>query len=250
MGNDIGANEYTLEELERLFNDVPEQETPPVNEEQNDVPQDDVKNDDSTKSENNNVDTTKAFAKRLKESTDKVRLEERNAIAKTLGYNSYDELIKHQEENVLKDKGLDPDEVSPIIDELVKKRIDADPRMHELEELRKQQIEEFGRKELGEITKLTNGEITSLTQLPKEVISRWKEKGSLKAAYLELEGEKLITKIRSEQSKGSTDHLKTPTGSKTISSDKRHLTNEEKQTWLFFNPGTSKEDLDKILVDK
>ena len=204
----------------------------------------------STESDNNNVDTTKAFAKRLKESTDKVRLEERNAIAKTLGYNSYDELIKSQEENVLKDKGLDPEEVSPIIDELVKKRIDADPRMHELEELRKQQIEEFGRKELSEITKLTNGEITSLTQLPKEVISRWKEKGSLKAAYLELEGEKLITRIRSEQSKGSTNHLKTPTGSQTVSSDKRHLTNDEKQTWLFFNPGTSKEELDKILVDK
>ena len=245
----IGANEYTLEELERLFNDVQEQESPTANEEK-DVQEDNVSNDKGTESDNNNVDTTKAFAKRLKESTDKVRLEERNAIAKTLGYNSYDELIKSQEENVLKDKGLDPDEVSPIIDELVKKRIDADPRMHELEELRKQQIEEFGRKELGEITKLTNGEITSLTQLPKEVISRWKEKGSLKAAYLELEGEKLITRIRSEQSKGSTDHLKTPTGSQTISSDKRHLTNDEKQTWLFFNPGTSKEELDKILVDK
>lgn len=245
-----GANDYTLEELERLFEDVGEQETPPVNEEQNDAQKDEVKNDDSTKSDNNNVDTTKAFAKRLKESTDKARLEERDAIAKTLGYNSYDELMKRQEESVLKDKGLDPEEVSPIIEELVKKRLDADPRMQELAELKKQQIEEFGRKELSEITKLTGGEITSLTQLPKEVISRWKEKGSLKAAYLELEGEKLITKMRSEQSKGSTDHLRSPSGSSVTPSDKRHLNETEKQTWLFFNPGTSKEELDKILVDK
>lgn len=245
-----GANEFTVEELERLFGDNPEQETPPANEEQNDAQQDNVSNDDASKSDNNNVETTKAFAKRLKESTDKARLEERDAIAKTLGYNSYDELIKSQENNVLKDKGLDPEEVSPIIEELVKKRIDADPRMQELAELKKQQIEDFGRKELAEITKLTGGEITSLTQLPKEVISRWKEKGSLKAAYLELEGEKLITKMRSEQSKGSTEHLKSPSGSETTPSNKRHLSNEEKQTWLFFNPGTSKEDLDKILVDK
>lgn len=246
-----GANEFTIEELERLFNDEPEQETPPANEEENDAQQDDVSNDDNgTKSDNSNVDTTKAFAKRLKESTDKARLEERDAIAKTLGYNSYDELIKSQENNVLKDKGLDPEEVSPIIEELVKKRLDADPRMLELAELKKKQVEEFGRKELAEISKLTNGEITSLTQLPKEVISRWKEKGSLKAAYLELEGEKLITKMRSEQSKGSTEHLKSPSGAETASSNKRHLNDEEKQTWLFFNPGTSKEDLDKILVDK
>ena len=244
-----GANEFTIEELERLFNDEPEQETPPANEEENDAQKEDVSNDDASKSDNN-IETTKAFAKRLKESTDKVRLEERDAIAKTLGYGSYDELIKNQENKALKDKGLDPDEVSPIIEELVKKRIDADPRMQELAELKKQQIEEFGRKELAEITKLTNGEITSLTQLPKEVISRWKEKGSLKAAYLELEGEKLITKMRSEQSKGSTEHLKSPSGSETTPSNKRHLSNEEKQTWLFFNPGTSKEDLDKILVDK
>ena len=239
-----GVNEFTAAELEELFSDDIQSETPPTETETDPQQATEVEEKSST-----DVDKTKAFAKRLKESTDKVRQEEREAIAKSLGYESFDELQKSRETKVLEDKGLDPEQASEAIDELVRKRIENDPRMKELDELRKQRVKEFGEKELAEISKLTNGEITKFSQLSKEVIDLWTKKGSLKAAYMELEGEKLITKIRSEQSKGTTSHLTNPSGG-SATSTKRPLTAKERQIWKQFNPRMTEEELDKVMVDK
>lgn len=242
-----GANEFTVAELELLFNGELEQETPPAVEETG--AQKDEGEGTEQKPAEPEVDKTKAFAKRLKESTDKVRQEEREAIAKSLGYESYEKLVKERETKKLEEKGIDPDQGSEVIDELVKQRIEADPRIKELEEYRKQRVKEFGERELAEINKLTNGEITSLAQLPKEVIDLWKTKGSLKAAYLELEGEKLITKIRSEQSKGSTGHLQNLSGGTPGQDTKRLLTDEEKAIWRQFHPHMTDDELNKMTVD-
>lgn len=238
-----GVNEFTVAELEELFNDEFQSETPPTVQET--APQQETKVEEQSSTE---VDKTKAFAKRLKESTDKARNEEREAIAKSLGYASFDEFQKSRETKVLEDKGLDPEQASEAIDELVRKRLENDPRIKELEELRKIRVKEFGERELQEISKLTNGEITKFSQLPKEVIDLWTKKGSLKAAYMELEGEKLINKIRSEQSKGSTAHLANPSGGKS-NSTKRHLTEQERKIWKQFNPHMTNEELDKVTVD-
>lgn len=238
------VNEFTAAELEELFSDDVQPETPPVSSKTE--PQN---NSEDDKSSTVDIDKTKAFAKRLKESTDKARIEEREAIAKSLGFASYEELQKKNESKVLEDKGIDPAQASEAIDELVKKRIENDPRIKELDELKKQRVKEFGEKELAEISKLTNGEITKLSQLSKDVIDLWAKKGSLKAAYMELEGEKLITKIRSEQSKGSTSHLQTPSGPNNSNGTKRLLTNSEKQAWKLFNPHMTDEELNKIMVD-
>lgn len=247
-----GANELTIEELEELFNDdvQQEEETPPA--EETTDPQSDVQTDSDKEdtSASNKVEQTKAFARRLKESTDKARSEEREAIAKSFGFESYDAMIKSRESELIKDKGFDPEEISPIVEELVKQRINADPRMEELENLRKQNIAQYGKKELAEISKLTNGQITRFDQLPRNVIDLWKQKGSLKSAYLELEGENLISKLRNEQSKGSTSHMNTPNGNSQTPSNKRPLTSEEKQMWRLFNPNISDEELNKKLIDK
>ena len=255
MNDNKGANEFTIEELEALFNSDNQQTTPAANGNTTDVQDgnngtvtDDSANNESSKS--NNVENTKAFATRLRESTDKARKEEREAIAKSLGYESYDAMIKARERQAFEQKGLDPDEVSPIVDELVKQRLENDPRMKELENFKKQQVAEFGRKELEELTELTGGKITKFEQLPKNVLELWKKEGSLTDAYLKLEGRKLITQMRSEQSKGSTDHLGNPSGSSPANSNQRHLTEKEKQMWKFFNPNISDEELNKKTIDK
>lgn len=237
MPNMTGVDELSYEEIKGLFEDDNQQESPTAQQEETNQQPDDVSQ-------------TKAFAKRLKESTDKVRVEEREAIAKSLGYNSYEELQKSNERKTYESHGLDPDEVAPIVDEMVEQRLASDPRMKELERFRAKQVEEFGKKELAEITKLTNGEITKFEQLPKEVVDLWKQKGSLKAAYLELKGEELILKARSEQSKGSTAHLANVTGQGGNEVDKRPLTQEEKKMWKFFNPSMTDEELNKKMVDK
>lgn len=235
-----GANDATLKELEDLFEVDDEQETPPV----------DDTNPSPSDNGNTDVSQTKAFAKRLAEEKAKVVNEERENIAKSLGYNSFDELQKAREKRLYDEKGLDHEEISPLVDELVEQKLNSDPRMKELEQFRAKQVEEFGKKELAEITKLTDGEITKLEQIPSEVIDLWKKKGSLKAAYLELKGEELILKARSGQSKGSTSHLNQPSGSNGNSGSKRHLTAEEKRMWRLFNPSLTDEELNKKLVDK
>ena len=249
MPDDIlGANEFTVEELEQLFSDDTQQDPPTATETTASAQSTEI--DTPASNVTNNVDTTKAFAKRLKESTDKARREERENIAKSLGYESYEKMQQERERKLLEDKGFDFNELSPIVDEIVRKRLEEDPRMLELKKLKDQSVIEFGKKELAEITKLTGGEITSLAQLPSEVIDLWKQKGSLQKAYLELEGAKLINKIRSEHSKGSTSHLNTPAGSPGTNSDKRPLTADEKRMYKFFNPGLSDEELNKITTDK
>lgn len=222
-------------DLDSLFADDSQQEPSPVEEE-------------TAPTADSNIDNTKAFAKRLRESTDKARAEERESIAKAMGYGSYEELIKSRERKVIEDKGLDPDDVAPIVEQLVKERIDKDPRMQELEELRQMRVQEFGKKELAEVTKLSGGEITSLNQLSPEVISAWKQKGSLKAAYLEVEGEKRIMRMMSDQSRGTTTHLTANGGSATVPTGERNLTADEKKMYKFFNPSMTDDQLNKITV--
>jgi len=251
--DDNGANDFTIEELEELFSDVNQSETPPATDDANTQASD---NEEDTKNVETNtqnaskedVDNTKAFANRLKKSTEKARLEERNAIATSLGYDSYDDMIKKQETKKMEDNGLDPEKVAPIVDELVKKRLDNDPRMLELKELRKRQITEFGKKELEEISKLTNGKITKISQLSSNVIELWKTKGSLKSAYIEIEGEKLINSIRSEHSKGNTNHLQSPNGTLPSNEKARPLNKAERDAWRVFNPGITEEELNKKLT--
>ena len=243
--NVMGANEFTIEELEALFNET-QQTTPAANEDTGAQDGD----DGAVTNESKSVDNTKAFATRLKQSTEKARREERESIAKSFGYESYDAMVKAKERKTYEDKGLDPDEVSPIVDELVKQKLNADPRMQELAEFRKKQIAEFGKQELAEITKLTNGQVTELSQIPKDVLELWQKEGSLKSAYLKLEGEKLINQMRSEQSRGSANHLGNPNGSSPANTDQRPLTDSEKQMWRFFNPKISDEELNKKTVTK
>lgn len=245
MPNENGVNEFDLSsiDLDALFADETTQETPPA--EEGTATNEPESTDDVQQSE---PDTTKAFARRLRESTDKARTEEREAIAKSLGYASYDDLTKSREKKLIEEKGFDAADVTPLVDQLVKERIDNDPRMQELNELRQMKVQEFARKELAEITRLSGGEITSINQLKPEVIEAWKKKGSLKSAYLEVEGENRIMKIMSDQSKGTTSHLANASGTAPMPTGMRTLTAAEKQMYKFFNPSMTDEDLNKLTV--
>lgn len=244
-----GANSFSIEELEAMFNDGAAQETPPATE-KTETQEDGKTGTEDTGDTQNNVGTTKAFSERLKASTAKAVAAERENIAKSLGYDSYDELQKSREKKVFEDNGLDESVVSPIIDELVKQRIDNDPRMKELEGYRNEQVKEFGRKELAELKELTEGKITSLAQLSREVLNEWAKSGSLVGAYMKVEGPNLIKSMRSAQNKGTTDHLQNPSGGNSVPNGKRFLTDEEKRIWKMFNPKMSDDELNKKTVDK
>lgn len=240
-----GANELDLKELDDLFkqdgqetppaNETSHQETPPAEGNQSTEPE--AKPEDVTK--------TQAFARRLKEETEKARKKAKDELAAELGYQSYDDLKKKRETKLLEDEGLDPEQVGPIVEKLVNQRLEEDPRMKELEELRQQRVNEFAAKELKEINDLIGTNYTSITDIPKDVIEDWRKTGSLKKSYIALHGEELILKAKNAANKGDTSHLQSIGGSPAQPTNVRPLTDEEKAVWRFFNPGITDEELNK-----
>ena len=243
-----GANELdlSLKELDDLFGVESQQETPPA---QEGTGQQQTPPTDEQKENAKDITQTQAFAHRLKEEKEKARKEAREEIAAVLGYESYEALQKQRENKLLEDKGFDPEQVSPLVDELVKKRLEEDPRMQELAEFKKQQAQDFAKRELSEISKLTGVQYTSLDQLPQDVIESWKKTGNLKQSYIALHGEELILQARTANSRGTTEHLQNPAGQAPTGASKRPLTEEEKSVWRFFNPNMTEEELNKKTVD-
>lgn len=240
-----GAKEITIKDIEDFLNG--DGATTPVAEEEG-PPAAQPDNGEITK-----VTETQAFAHRLKEATEKIRKEEREGLAKSLGYEDYVTMQKTHEKNLLEEKGLDAAYVAPIIEQIVSKRLAEDPRLKELEGYRQQKINDWAQKELIELKELTDGKVSKLEDVPKEVVELWKTKGSLKAAYLELQGETLIREARASaaggQSRGSTNHLKSPTGmtAPVIDSSKRPFTKEEQDIYMLFNPDVTAEQLSKMV---
>lgn len=237
----------SLEDLEAFFNDS----TETASTDDGTSTQEGVQPDINAQAQSTpDVTTTQAFAKRLKEKTEQAVTEERENIAKTMGYASYQEMISAQEKKALSDKGYDADELSPIVDELVEKRLKNDPRMQKLQEYEQKELREYGKKELAEISKLTNGEISTIDQVPQDVINLWKQTGSLKSAYMQLHGEELLTKVRAQQSRGDTSHLQSTSGAAPTESGRRPLTSEEAAVWKLFNPKMTDEEIAKKSMPK
>lgn len=256
-----GANEITLQDIEDFLNGggaaTPAAEEPVVQ-----------SNDEGTEQEGSPaaqpnevpvtteppVTETQAFARRLREATGKARSDERESIAKSLGYESYDAMIKAREADMLREKGLDPEDISPVVEQLVEQRIATDSRLQELEAYRQDRMSAWAKQELADLKSLTDGKISAWEDVPKDVLEAWKTKGSLKKAYLELHGETLISELRSgaasEQSRGSTGHLASPAGTPAASNgNKRPLTEDERRVYKLFNPGVTDEQLSKMTKD-
>lgn len=239
-----GANEFTIKDIEAYLNGEGA-ETPAAGPEG--TPQTETEGNKTPE-----VTETQAFAHRLKEATDKARAKEREDIAKQLGFESYEALQKSREKKTYEDKGLDPDEVAPVVEEIVKQRLESDPRMQELESYRQKQAQEWAKKELTELKALTGGKITKLDDVPKDVLELWKSKGSLKGAYLELHGEELIREMQKGVARGqsgsSTGHLSSPRGSTSPATEQnvRPYTEQEKKIYKMFNPDVTDEELSKM----
>lgn len=241
-----GANDFTVADLEALFGGESEQESPTANE-----GTDDAESDDNQVSgaQESNVEQTKAFAKRLRESTTKAVNDERESIAKTLGYDSYADMMAKRDQQIIRDKGLDPEQISPVIDEIVRSRIDSDPRMQELSGYKNAQLEEFARGEINSLKELTGGRISSYKDIPKPVLDEFAKCGSLTKAYMSIEGVNLVTSMRRGGNNGTTAHLGSPNGAPPRDNGKRHLTDEEKNAYRIFNPKITDKELNEKMVD-
>ena len=249
-----GANEITIKDIEDFLNGEGAA-TPAASEGNEGSPatQPNASEDAPAQTvEQTPVTETQAFAHRLKEATNKARNEERESIAKSLGYESYADMQAKREAQMLEEKGLDPEDVSPVVEQLVQKRLAEDPRLQELDAYRQERVNAWAKKELAELGELTGGKISKMEDVPKDVIELWKTKGSLKGAYLELHGEKLIremqTGIASGQNRSTTSHMASPQGTPAPAdnSNRRPFTAKEREVYKMFNPDVTDEQLSKM----
>lgn len=161
------------------------------------------------------VDQTKAFAKRLKEETEKVRLAERESIAKQFGYESWQEYADAQTNNKLLDKGLDPDSVRPVLKDLIRDDPEYQEAMKYKAEKEALEKEIFASNSIKALNEKFGTAYSSVNELDPETIKMWNEGTPLEKAFAANNWETIrdaAVKKASSKDNGKS-HLKQATGS-------------------------------------
>lgn len=202
----------------------------------------DKENEADTKTEPSEM--TKAVSNRINEVKIKTERDTKDAIAKELGYDSYEALQKSKERDILKEAGLNDEDIEPIIQKLVDKRFAEDPRMKRLEEIEAKEKAIFVKDQLKDINKFAGTNFKDVKELPNEVLVMWEKTGNLKQAYLAVQGEAIISKSLAGNHNGSLAHLANP-GTNGTGVKERPLTEEEKDIWRMTIPDITEEELNK-----
>lgn len=209
---------------------------------------DDLFKDDQTTGTPPVVDETKkleltaAMSKRINEVKTKTEQETRDKIAKDLGFENFEAMSKAKTKQDITDAGLDPEQVEKIIEPLLEKRLQSDPRMIKLSELEAQEKKAQVKAELDEIEKLTGLKVTE-ADLSKETLDLVEKGIKLSQAYIATNP----TKVMAAGNKSTTAHLAGSTGTGQVKV--RNYTAEEKALYKAINPGASDEEINKKVVE-
>lgn len=198
-----------------------------------DLFKDPVDQEETTEQEESSESTqesTHAVSQRINEVRKKTESETEERIAKDLGYQSYADMIKANEQKEMKDAGLDSEELSTLIESLVEKRLANDPRMKKLAEIEADEKAQFVNNELNAINNISDVKYKSVEELPEATLKLWEITGNLKQAFLATEGEKLLTKSKSINMQGSTSHMASSSNG-AVGSKTRLLTQDEKDIY-------------------
>lgn len=125
----------------------------------------------------------KAYSERLKKDRERIRLEERENLAKSFGYDSWDAYIDASTNNKLLDSGLDPESVRPVLKDLLKndpEYIEAMKYKAEKEELEKQI---FADTSLQTLNKKFGTNFKNVDELDAETVKLWNSGVPLVNAY-------------------------------------------------------------------
>ena len=181
------------------------------------------------------VDQTKAFATRLKEEKAKAKLEAREEIAQSFGYNNWQEYVNAQTNNKLLDNGLDPDTVRPVLKDLIKEDPDYVEAMRYKAEKEALEKEIFASNSIQELNNTFGTAFKSVDELDPETIKLWNQGTPLVNAFAannwgklqEMAAKKAVPKDNGKA------HLKTVTGSSEKAKTRNISTDEMKVFNMF-----------------
>jgi hypothetical protein len=182
------------------------------------------------------VDQTKAFAKRLKEETEKVRLAERENIAHSFGYNSWSEYADAQTNNKLLDKGLDPDSVRPVLKDLIREDPDYQEAMKYKAEKEALEKELFATNSIKALNEKFGTAYSSINELDPETVKMWNEGTPLEKAFAANNWESIrdtAVKKASVPKDNGKSHLKQVNGS-SQSNNTREIGKDELNVFKMF----------------
>lgn len=220
-----GDNDIELD-IDDLFNDP---EAAPTSTEQN-------------PSNTPDLDMTKAMTKRINEVKAKTEREAQDKVAKDLGFENYAAMKKAQEEDLIKQRGYDPEDMADLLEPLIQKRLADDPRLKKLEQIEARERDLYVQSQLAAINQAT-GQQLKMADLPQDTLDLWSKGIELEQAYYATHGKTLLTKTASQNQNGSLAHLATGSSSGQVKT--RRLTNEEKEMWRAIVPGITEEELSK-----
>ena len=189
------------------------------------------------------VDQTKAFAKRLKEEVEKARTSERESIAKSYGYESWEEFNKAQTDSKLLDSGLDPETVRPVLKDLIQSDPDYIEGIRYKQEKQKLEADIWAEQELQRMNSKLGTSVKNINDLDEKTVELWNKGMSLEQAYVsqhfnELQ-EKAIADTKSAIGSGK-EHLSNP-GTSSGQGVTRELSAEELRIFKRINPDMSDE---------
>lgn len=183
------------------------------------------------------VDQTKAFAKRLREETEKVRLAERENIAKSFGYSNWQEYADAQTNNKLLDKGLDPDSVRPVLKDLIREDPEYQEAMKYKAEKEALEKELFATNSLKLLNDTFGTNYTDVNELDPETVKLWNQGTPLVNAFAANNWGKLqeiaVKKASSNKDNGKS-HLKQVNGSSQSSNVAREISKDELNAFKMF----------------
>ena len=126
---------------------------------------------------------TQAFARRLKEEKAKARLEARQEIAESFGYNSWQEYVDAQTNNKILDKGMDPDAVKDILKDLIYTNPEYVEAMSYKKEKEALEKEIFASNSIKKLNETYGTNYKSVDELDKQTIDAWNAGTPLVNAY-------------------------------------------------------------------
>lgn len=228
--------------LEINIDDLFKDEEPETTSEQESETQEDAQED-------MRMPDTKAVSKRINEVRAKTERDTRESVAKQLGYESYEAMMKESEKKVIKEAGLDEEDVESVVSKIVEQRFANDPRLKKLEDYEAREKQMFVTSQLSEVNKLSGKNYTAIDQLPEDTLKLWEQIGDLKKAYLATQGEELLRGKRAA-TPSDTKHLSDSSQSANPSgSGTRKLTEDEKKLYKRINPYITDEELSKKTIN-
>lgn len=196
------------------------------------------------------VDQTKAFATRLKEEKAKAKLEAREEIAKSFGYNSWSEYADAQTNNKLLDKGLDPESVRPVLKDLIREDPDYQEAMKYKAEKEALEKELFATNSIKALNDKFGTAYSSIDELDPETIRLWNLGTPLETAYAANNWESIrdaaVKKASVPRDTGKA-HLKQVSGS-TQQTNAREISKDELSAFNMF--GYTEDEVKEYLRTK